>query len=289
MEDFYFEESNTKHIFIKCLIFIFLIGIAIGAFLYYKKINTINLKTITLEVGSNLSTNVRDYLKSGNNYDKYQLILDGVNTNIVGNYNYKIKYNKHTKNGTIKIVDTTKPIVELDDITIGIDENLDPNFLLLSCEDKSLPCTVAYKNNSDSNKLKNIGTYYIEFIVSDAVGNKVESSAKITVSDTETMSSKMTNDLEYASNSENDDTIKHVFFKKLDKAIYEDTSDYEGMIHEISATDFSEYTEGDIYSTKLITAYNKYGYVIGIQVEITFEDGTKKLLENKKVINNEEE
>ena len=289
MEDFYFEESNTKHIFIKSLIFLFIVGIGIGVFLYYKKMNTINIKTITLEVGSNLSTDVKDYLKSGKNYDNYKLILDGVDTNVVGNYNYKIKYNKHTKTGVIKIVDSTKPKVELDDITIGIDEELDPSFLLLSCEDKSLPCTVALKNNSDINKFKTIGIYDIKFIVSDAVGNKVESSAKITVSDTATMSSKMTNDLEYASNSENDDTIKHVFFKKLDKAIYEDTSDYEGMIHEISAIDFSEYTNGDIYSTKLITAYNKYGYVIGIQVEVTYEDGTKKLIENKKVINNEEE
>lgn len=289
MDEFYYEESNTKHSVLKCLVCIFIIGIIIGIFLYYKKQNTIGLKNITIEVGTSLSKNIEDYLKNGHKYkNEYKLYLDDVNANKVGVYTYKVKYNKHIETAKIKVVDTTPPIVELDDITIGVDEEFDPSILLVSCEDKSLPCSVTLKKETDEKKLKNTGTYNIEFNVSDALGNTTKETATIIVSTTETLSSKMTSDLEYYSNSENDDTIEHVFFERLDKAIYEDTLEYEGMIQEISAIDFEDYVEKEIYSTKLITAYNKYGYVIGIQVEVTFNDGTKELLQNK-VITNEEE
>lgn len=289
MEEFYYEESNPKHVFIKCLVLLFIIGVGVGVFWFYKNKNTISLRTVTIEVGGTLSTNIDDYLKNGQKYkNDYKLYLNDVDTNKVGEYSYKVKYNKHTKTGKVKVVDTTNPVVQLDDITIGINEVFDPNVLLVKCDDKSLPCNVTFNQDSDLDLLKNEGTYNIEFIISDAEGNKTKSSANITVSATETMSSKMTNDLEYYSNSENDATIEHIFFEKLDKAINEDTLEFEGMIQEISSLDFNEYVEKDIYSTKLITVYNKYGYVIGIQVEVTYNDGTKELLQNK-VITNEEE
>lgn len=279
MDDFYYEESNSKHIFLKCLLYLFILGIAVGIFIFYKKQNTMELKTITVEVGEKLSTNVEDYLKSGHKYsDDYKLYLNGVDTNTVGVYNYKIKYNKHTKTAKINVVDTTEPLVKLSNVTIGVDEEFQTSVVLESCEDASLPCKIEFVNESDKDKLKVEGTYNIEFKISDNEDNITNSNAIITVSSTETLSSKMTNDLEYYINSENDDTIEHVFFEKLESAIFEDTLEYEGMVQEISAIDFSEYTDKEIYSTKLITVYNKYGYVIGIQIEATYVDGTKELL-----------
>ena len=289
MEEFYYEETNAKHAVLKCLVCVFIIGIVIGVFLFYKKQNTIGLKNITIEVGDTLSKNIENYLKNGHKYkSNYKLYLDEVDTSKVGEYTYKVKYNKHIEKAKIKVVDTTAPKVELDNITIGIDEEFDPSILLVSCEDNSLPCSITFKNEKDEKKLGTAGTYNIDFNISDALGNGTKETATITISTTETLSSKMTSDLEYYSNSENDDTIEHIFFEKLEKAINEDTMEYEGMIQEISAIEFENYVEKDIYSTKLITAYNKYGYVIGIQVEITFNDGTKELLQNK-VITKEEE
>jgi len=288
MEDFYYEETNSKYIFLKCLIYLFIIGVFVGIFLYLKRENTIKLKNISIEVGENLSNNIGDYLLSGkNNIDDYKLDISNVDIKTVGVYSYKVKYNKHTKTGTIKVKDTTKPVVELDSITIGVEEEFNTNLLLASCEDYSLPCVVEFKNENDSKLLKNAGVYNIDFIIKDSVGNKVEKETTITVSESETLSSRMSNDLEYYSNSEKDVELEHIFFKKLDKAIYEDTEEYEGMIHEISTIDFDSYVSGNIYSTKLITAYNKYGYVIGIQVEVTLDSGEKILLQDK-VIDNEE-
>ena len=289
MEDFYYEENEHKHVFLKCMLFIFIVGIIIGVYFYMRKENTIRLKNINIEVGSKLSNDVNDYLLSGKKYSsEYKLYLDNVDVDTIGKYSYKVKYNKHTKTGYINVLDTTKPVVVFeDDIVVGTEEEINPNLFIKSCEDYSLPCTVTLKNDKDYEKLKSPGTYNISLKVSDGAGNYVVRDVTIVSSDTESMSSKMSSDLNYYTNSEKDDTIEHVFFVKLDKAIDEDTLEYEGLVQETSATDFGKYVDGKIKDTKLITAYNKYGYVIGIQVEITFEDGTKRLIENKGEANEE--
>ena len=281
MEDFYYEESNPKHIFLKCLGIIFIIGIFIGVFFFYKNKNTIKLNDITIEVGEKLSNNIEDYLVNGSKFShEYKLYLNDVNTNKVGEYEYKVKYNKHIVSGSIKVVDKTKPEVIVNNLTIGINEELNPNDLILSCKDASLPCRVVLEKENDINKLKKVGTYSLSILVSDAAGNITKTNVNVTTSETETLSSLQTDNLEYYINSESDKGLGKDLFIRLDKAIEEETLEYEGLIHEVSAIDFNEYKkeEKEIYDTKLITAYNKYGYVIGIQVLITYNDGTNELL-----------
>ena len=283
MDEFYYEESNPKHVFIKCLIILFVIGLFLGMFFYKKHTNTLKLKDIKLNLGEELSKNIDDYIIGGNKYlEDYKLYLNDVDTSKVGEYTYKVKYNKHVEYGTIKVIDNIKPNVTLsEDIIVGVNEELDLDMLLTKCEDDSLPCKVSLKNEKDLNKLKEEGTYKLDLVVSDAVGNKTNVSIDITASNTETMSSLQTNDLNYYTNSENNDNIEHTLFISLDKAINEETIEYEGMIQELSSTDFSEYvaSEKELYDVKLITAYNKYGYVIGFQVLAIFADGTSELLE----------
>ena len=283
MEEFFYEEENPNHIFIKCLIILFLIGLLGGAFIYYKKENTVRLKNVKVEVGSELSTNINDYLKKGNKYSsKYKLYLNGVDTSKIGKYTYKVKYNKHTKKGYITVVDTKDPIVTVDEeVVIGNNSEFDPNIFILKCEDSSLPCTAKLKNKSDYEKIKNIGVYDLTIVISDNAGNKILKNVKLNVSDSKDISSKMVNDLEYYTNSEEDKDLGHTLFVSLDKAMNEESKEYEELIQNTSIVDFSEYVDKDIYSTKLITAYNKYGYVIGLQVEVTFYDGTKKLIKDK--------
>ena len=290
MEEFYYEEPTKKHLFLKCLIFIFIIGLLIGVFIYYKEKNTIKLKNIDVELGSTLSKDVNDYLKSGKKYsDEYKLYLNGVDVNTIGKYSYKVKYNKHTKIGYINVVDTTKPEVEMDDtIEIGVNDTFDPNILITSCKDASLPCTATLKNDKDYDKFKSVGTYSVDIKVSDTANNYVIKKVNVIVSENGNMSNKVSSDLNYYTNSLNDDTIEHVLFVKLDKAINEDTLEYEGLIQETSAIDFNKYVDEEIKDTKLITAYNRYGYVIGIQVEVVLTNGDKVLIENKGEINEED-
>ena len=282
MEEFYYEEESPNHVFIKCLVILFLIGLLGGAFIYYKKTSTIRLKNITIEAGSTLSTDVNDYLKSSNKYSsKYKLYISKVDTNKVGKYTYKIKYNKHVKTGYIKVVDTTKPEVVIDDnIVISNEDEIDLNIFVLKCDDFSLPCNVSLKNKTDYNLIKKVGNYNLDIVVSDNAGNKVDKTVNLTVSDSKNIKSTIVNDLEYFSNSIEDNNLGKTLFVRLDNAINEDSKEYEKIIQDTSIIDFSKYAE-DIYSTRIITAYNKYGYVIGLQIEVTFNDGTTKLLSDE--------
>ena len=289
MDEFYYEEeSNGKLIFIKCLILLFIIGICIGIFLFYKKQNTIKIKNITVELGTELSTDVEDYLVSGKNNSKnYKLYLNDVDKETVGTYTYKVKYNKHTKEGKIKIVDTTKPKVEIENnITIGVNEEINPKVFINKCEDYSLPCEVKFKDNNIIDKFKTPGTYKVDLIVSDSYGNSVNLTSNVTVSENATLTSEKTKDLNYSYNSL-DKEIGKTLFVKFDKAMDEDSEEFESIYSDVTIEDFSQYTN-DIYDTKLVTAYNKYGYVIGIQVLVTHSSGTEELIE-RVVVSNEEE
>ncbi|MBQ3021351.1 MAG: hypothetical protein IJD92_03910 [Bacilli bacterium] len=287
MEEFFYEESNTKHNFLKILVLLFIIGIFIGIFIYYRKVNSIKLKNITIEAGETLSKNVEDYLVNGEkNKDKYNLDISKVNTNKVGSYTYTVKHNKHIEKAIIKVVDTTSPNVTLENITIGPKEELDPNLLISSCNDISLPCRASFTNDSDIDKLKNVGTYNISITVSDNVFNTIKKYVTITVKEGVTFSNTITNDINYYSNSENDTTLGHTLFYKFDKAVIEDSHEYEEKIREISVIEYDLYLEKEIHDIKLITAYNKYGYVIGIQVEVTYIDGVKELLSEQVIYEN---
>lgn len=280
MEDFYYEESNPKHVLIKCLGILFLIGICVGIFFYQKDKNTIKLKTIKLELGETLSKNVEDYLTSGiNNAKNYKLDISEVDENIVGEYTYKVIHNKHIKKGKVIVKDTTKPVVETDNIEMNINEELEPRVLVSNCKDLSLPCSVIFKDEKIIDEFKVAGTYEVDIIVSDAAGNKVETTATVTSSETGSMTSVMSNDLDYYTNSEKDDSIEHTLFVKFKKAMDDDSEEFVTIIQETSVLDFSEYTEDEIYSMKLLTAYNKYGYAIGLQVIVTHPNGTIEYLE----------
>lgn len=290
MNDFYYEEPPHKHLFLKCMILLFIIGIIGGVSIYYKKQHTIKLKNITIEVGDVLSKDINDYLINGKKFsNEYKLYLNNVDVNTIGKYSYKVKYNKHTKTGYINVVDKTKPeVVFNDNVTINSNEDFNVNNLMLSCKDKSLPCTVTLTNENDYDKLKQTGNYSINVKVSDSAGNYITKKVNVTVTDDENMSSTMSNDLEYYTNSINDAKIDHVLFVKLEKAISENTLEFEGLLEDTSAIDFTKYVDKTIKDTRIITAYNKYGYVIGIQIEVTYLDGTKEIIENKGEINEKE-
>ena len=278
MDDFYIEDSTPKHIILKCLGILFVIGICIGVFLFYKYKHTIKLKNVTIELGEKLSTNVEDYLLSGIDYsDSYKLDLSDVDTNSVGSYKYFVSYNKHVVSGKISIKDTTIPVVETNDVTMNVKEDLEARLLVSDCDDISLPCSVVFKDENIVKKFKTPGVYVVDIIVSDSQGNKVEKSAKVTSSETGTLSTIMSSDLEYYTNNLNDDTIEHILFEKFDVAMDDDSHEFVTIHQEVSALDFTQYTD-DIYSMKLLIAYNKYGYVIGLQVIVTHSDGTIEYL-----------
>ena len=73
-EDFYIEDHYKRNVVIVFLIISLVIGgLYYGYKNYYKK-NYLKVKDVTVELGSKLSTDIKDYIKC-NNYDDYKLDL----------------------------------------------------------------------------------------------------------------------------------------------------------------------------------------------------------------------
>ena len=146
-QDFYFEESNPRKtkgiIFILILVFLLIVG---GLY-YYRSKYTLNIKkNLKYEVGTVLPTDVREFVNNKViDETDYTLLMTSISTedgvlNKVGDYTYKIKYKNVTKTGKIKVVDTVAPRVEVEELTVGVDEYFLVDDFVKVCEDYSKPC-----------------------------------------------------------------------------------------------------------------------------------------------------
>ena len=274
-QDFYIEESSPLKIFLMVLFFGLLIAAGIYGYLNFKNSDNIKLKNISVELGDKLSNNINDYI-TGNNLNTYKLDVSNVSvdnegkTNSTGEYSYKIIKNGIVQKGKLYVKDTTKPKYELEDLIVGVNEEFSPNDFLLKCEDLSLPCSVRFKKAKDLEVNKSEGVYKTIIIISDAAGNEEEKEVNITVKGENTLLNKKSSDLNYDHLSEIDNNWDQTYTKKLDKAISDESVEYSTEISKISIKeyDFTKAKKGE----KILVVYNKYNYVIGFSIKITFED-----------------
>ena len=155
-KDFEYVYRSGNKLVTVIIIFIVLALIAFGYFFVYSKYK-FTLKTIKHEIGTPLSSDVNEYLrKKLVDTTGYKLDLSGVKTDEIGTYEYKIKYNKITKKGKIKVVDTTAPVFSVkNSVEVEADDpNFYPSDMLESCVDDSMPCFVSIKNEEDEKKNK---------------------------------------------------------------------------------------------------------------------------------------
>lgn len=286
--DFYFEESNprkSKFIFVVIILVIslFCVGLVVLRGKY-----TLNVKKdLVFEVGSTINKDVSLFVNNKvTDESDYQLLLasvpieDDVLTT-VGEYNFKVKYKNITKKGKLKVVDTVAPIVEVTDLTIGVDEELDLNDFITKCEDYSMPCKVDYKDTKDADKSKGAGEYALDIIISDLEGNKV----------TKTVNLEVKKDYNSSKDKESDLKIDHIapdfedwngemvikYDKGYDPNHIDDTDAYTELM-EVTGGDLHEYLD-PLYANNLITdsqiieVYNKYGLIIGYGILVKLDNG----------------
>lgn len=291
-EEFYIEDESKGKIIGSIFVFIFIVIAILGVFFIYKNKNDIKVKkTIKQELGTKLETNVNYYLKDKVDEEDYDIDIsnvlneDGYLTE-VGEYNVIVKYNNKSKNVKLKVVDTTPPDVEVQDLTVGINEEYDVADFVLKCTDLSKPCGVLYEKNDDSNKKEKEGEYKFNIIVSDNYGNETKKEVTLIVK----------KDYSYKSIKENDLIIDHVddeyvdynneMILKFDKAIDEeelDDGEKSEAYHDLIASDLSIYlNEEDKYyqitSSEVVLVYNKYDYVIGVTFKVKLSNGEYRYL-----------
>ena len=168
---------------------IILCGICLLMALKIKEKDFISLRNVTIELGDDISSNIKDYVDG--DITKYDdLVLDNKNIKSeVGKYEYSIKAKRKvlfkTKteilNGTFEVVDTTKPELSLKNVSINIGDELDINSFIENCTDLS-NCQVKYKNEEYVNSIINIpGKYEILIIGYDDYNNEIEASTNLEI------------------------------------------------------------------------------------------------------------
>lgn len=287
-QDFYFEESNprkTKRIIFAIIVVFLLI---VGGLYYYKSKYTLNIKkNLKYEVGTVLPTDVREFVNNKViDESDYTLLVSSISTedgvlNKVGDYTYKIKYKNVTKTGKIKVVDTVAPRVEVEELTVGVNEEFLVDDFVKVCEDYSKPCKAEYDNESDSKVNEKEGTYDFKIRVSDSVGNMVKKDVTLHVK-------KGCNSKDVKESDLKIDHIEPEFadwnkemivsFTKACDPNEVDESDGYGEFLEISADDLHNYIDplymnNGIVDKQIIMVYNKYDLVIGYAIRVKLDNG----------------
>lgn len=278
-DDFYFEESNPKKVFLTILLILFIIGVLFGIYKYISKRDFIKLSSVDVELGTIVSTDIKDYIKSGK-YEGYTLDVSNVHlddeglTDSVGEYSFTVKKNKSVLKGKIYVKDTTAPIVEVAELTVGVDEEFDVEDFLTSCTDLSGQCFVSYKEDKDEDYNKAEGTYDITLKIKDKYNNTTTKTTKLIVKSDFSLADLKATNIEVTSIYPIDNDWDETYTLKFPKGISEEDDQFESKILELAKHDFSKYYEETIKDQTMITIYNKYHFVLGFSIKLEFDDGT---------------
>ena len=176
------------------IISLFILLVCIISVVLYINIHGINSKLkiklngddkIVLEVGNKYKDPLVKAYYDKKNISKDIKVKSKLNNKKIGTYKivYTIKYKKLEKKVTriIKVVDTTKPVINLEgnDVTIYLgNEYKEPGYNSSDNYDGNITDKVETNNNIDINK---VGEYEVTYKVSDSSNNTIEVKRKVNV------------------------------------------------------------------------------------------------------------
>lgn len=287
-EDFYYEGTSPKRVRVICVILLILFTIAVLSFIYIRKTYTLTVKSkVIVELGSEVSYDIKDYVDNKiKSEDDYSINLKGVSIkdnkyDLPGEYTFKIKYKSITKKGKIVVKDTTPPNVEVEDVKVGINEIVEPDSFIKSCEDYSRPCIVDVKGDQIEDLVKKEGTHTVNLVISDQYENKVTKTASIIVKKNYSREEELRSDLKIDHINEDVDDFKNVIYIKYSKALFdeelEDDEEYQNLVDAATSSLYNylpeAYKLNRVDDFKIIPVYNKYNYVIGVAIRVTLDNG----------------
>lgn len=286
-QDFYIEETHPLKAVLLIIVVLALLGY--GVYWYYQHylVDKIYLNKVTVELGEELPTDINVYIK-GKNVSDYKLDVSSVMvdennlTNSVGEYSYKVTNNNRTLKGKIYVKDTTKPVVEVKALTVGVNEEFSPSEFVTKCEDLSLPCVIKYNKPSDENLNEKEGTYNLKIVIKDSEGNEVLKDVSLIVTKDSSLKEIKEKELEYDHISIDETSWNKTYTLKLEKAVDSETSEYEKLISDVTVKEYA--FEKTVTNKEIIIVYNKYDYVIGFSLKYTFEDGSNIFITNEEPI-----
>ncbi len=204
------KKFNFKILWIILIIvLIVLFGLGLYYFLVYAKNTTSmgsKIATIELELGSELSDNIDDYVDG---LSDCKIDLSSVDISKIGEYDYKINCSDKSYTAKAKVVDTTAPQVSLKIFNAKNNETIEATNFIMNSYDLS-KTTVSFEDkNKALNDIKNNGIYIERINVVDEYNNKNSKDAILVVSNV--VAEK------YLSASKNDTTNYNASLKVNDK------------------------------------------------------------------------
>ena len=180
------KQLNLK--FVLLIAIVLIIAIGVGIFLYLRLGNKslgLKLKDVKVQVSGNISTNLNDYVASGNLDDSCVANFDEVKVSQIGTYNYKIICNSGTYLGNIIVVDETAPIVTTRLVYKTVGSEIKVADFIEDCQDVS-NCTYDF---ADADAVKNYtntaGIYEVLITVNDDQKNTKDIVSNLIVTEDE--------------------------------------------------------------------------------------------------------
>ena len=292
MEDEIIYEESKLSSRQKAFILLTIILVIAGAIIFFYQKNNFGVKkNITLEVGEVISTDVRNYLTNKPlNYKDYKLGLDNVpydgeyKLTTIGEYTYRVTLKDTIKEGKIIVKDTKAPVVTTMDLTVGVNEELNADDFIATCDDFSLPCTNTIEGNADTSKA---GSFEIVIKSMDQEGNATTNKAHVTVKENYSLKEAKSKDLtpKYLEPSYDDWNNQYVvkFSGGLDP---DDEDNYRWQYYyDFLESNYEDYLDANnkgktIKSSEIMAVYNQYHYIIGFACRATLSDGKITYLTN---------
>lgn len=260
-----------------------------------EEATALKLKEFTIEVGTELSMDINDYLTESNpdisnfSLDITSIPLNNFKVNKVGDYEYRI-YNSNMKyKNTIHVIDTKKPVVNVKKLFITQDQvsNMTAKSFVVSSSDESGTVTISF-NNNNIEKVNGLGKYNISIKGVDSSLNTTIVNTTLTVIQGDFLAKIY--DLNASYNSLFDPDFNDEYVIKFFEGVSENSETYVSSIKSVNEYDWLNNVKNkypnSISSNKIevMNVYNQYGYIIGIAVKTTITiDNTEKkvfLVEN---------
>ena len=195
----------------------------------------------------------------------------------LGTYEVVIKNKDKEYKSLLNVVDTTKPVLKLKNVSIKVNDKYNISDFIESCVDNSgEECILSFKEDKT---YKDVGVYDIVIIAKDSSGNEVEETTKLEILKKQTSNKTST---ENKNNKKNNDKVK---FVKEETETEKEEKDlkYGSKLTSWHVKTYNAYSDG---SKKLINEYT-HSEVDAKNFNAKTSDMLPEAIENMNVYKNE--
>ncbi len=178
---------KKKLIILGCLVAVVAVALIVANVIAENNVEiTVNQQEITIEAGDTLSTDASYYINSTDKVLRNAKVdISGVKTDVVGEkYIVEVTYKSRVFDIFVNVVDTTAPVISVENntITIGVNTTFKLHELPIDIEDIS-PTQSMLSNGMEAMHYDKIGEYKDTITVVDKFGNSSSLDIKIIVAD----------------------------------------------------------------------------------------------------------